>query len=274
MTTKQNLHTHCTFCDGKDAMETMVRAAIDHGLTSLGFSSHNYTGFPWDECGIHKDQIDAYFQEIDRLQETYPQITLYRGFEIESRSQDGTIIFDPRLQYSIGSCHIFATPKGMMEVDYSPERYRQAIDAFGGNVRTLVENYFQEVVRYAKAEPFSIIGHFDLVTKFLEKEPFFDEQEGWYQDMAIGYLEEAARTGKIFEVNTGAISRGWRQNPYPATFLLERLHSLHAPVLISSDCHSAGAITCHFDETENLLKSIGFKEQMQLTDHGFQPVSL
>lgn len=255
-------------------METMVKAAIQDGLTSLGFSSHNYTGFSWDACGIHEDQIDAYFQEIDRLGEKYPQISLYRGFEIESRSASGKIVFDPRLQYSIGSCHAFATPKGFMDVDNTPEIFQQAIDAFGGDVRLLVENYYQEVVRFAKTAPFSIIGHFDLVTKFLDKKPFFDEQESWYQDMALEYLEEAAKTGKIFEVNTGAISRGWKRDPYPASFLLERLYRLHAPILISSDSHSASTLTCHFDETENLLRSIGFKEQMQLTDRGFQPVSL
>ncbi len=37
---KQNLHTHCRFCDGKDTIEDLVRTAIDKGFDSLGFSSH------------------------------------------------------------------------------------------------------------------------------------------------------------------------------------------------------------------------------------------
>lgn len=274
MTSTQNLHTHSTFCDGRDTMETMVRAALRAGLTSLGFSSHNYTGFPFDECGIKKERIDAYFQEIDRLQELYPQIRLYRGFEIESRSLEGPITFDPRLEFSIGSCHLFDTPKGLIAVDESPEVFQQAIDACGGDIRALLESYFKEVVRFAKSEPFPIIGHFDLVTKFLEKRPFFDEGETWYRDMALGYLEEAAETGKIFEVNTGAISRGWKHHPYPSHFLLQRLSELGAPIILASDAHSKEGITCAFEETETMLRRIGFRTQMRLTDHGFEPVSL
>ena len=37
---KQNLHTHTLYCDGKDSVEEMVRAAIDKGFTTLGFSGH------------------------------------------------------------------------------------------------------------------------------------------------------------------------------------------------------------------------------------------
>ncbi len=274
MTTKQNLHTHSTYCDGNSPMEEVVLHALKAGLDSLGFSSHNHTGFPWDTCQIPQEKIDSYFQEINQLQEKYPQIKLYRGFEIESRSQSGQIEFDPRLDYSIGSCHLFDTPKGLMEVDYSPKRFQEAIDAFDGNIKALLESYYKEVARFANEKPFSIIGHFDLVTKFLEKQPFFDEGESWYQDLAAGYLEETAKSGKIFEVNTGAISRGWKSTPYPAPFLLERLKNLHAPLIISSDCHKSDAVVSHFEEVETMLKSMGFKEQMKLTDRGFQSVAL
>ena len=37
---KRNLHTHSTFCDGKNTPEEMVRAAIAKGFDAIGFSSH------------------------------------------------------------------------------------------------------------------------------------------------------------------------------------------------------------------------------------------
>lgn len=275
MTTRQNLHTHTIWCDGSDTMEAMVRSAIAHGLTSLGFSSHAYTGFPFDVCGIKKDRIDGYFQEIERLRRKYTgKLTIYAGFELESRTLSGEPVIDPRLDYSIGSCHFFDTPQGLFAVDDTPAVFQKALDAMDGNIQALLETYFKEVASFANRSPFSIIGHFDLVTKFQEKHPFFNPEEPWYRDMALSYLEEAAGSGKIFEVNTGAISRGWRSSPYPARFLLQRLKELHAPIMISSDCHHAPDITCRFEVAEAMLRELGFTEQMELGRNGFHAVPL
>ena len=35
-----SIHTHSTFCDGKDDIETMCRIAYEKGLHSIGFSAH------------------------------------------------------------------------------------------------------------------------------------------------------------------------------------------------------------------------------------------
>ena len=40
-----NLHTHSTFCDGRNTPEQVVTAAIEQGFDSVGFSSHGYTSF-------------------------------------------------------------------------------------------------------------------------------------------------------------------------------------------------------------------------------------
>ena len=39
---RQNLHTHTTFCDGKDTPEELIEAAIAKGFDSIGFSGHSY----------------------------------------------------------------------------------------------------------------------------------------------------------------------------------------------------------------------------------------
>lgn len=45
----QNLHAHCTFDDGKNTPEEMVRASQAAGLTSVGLSLHGPLPFetPW-----------------------------------------------------------------------------------------------------------------------------------------------------------------------------------------------------------------------------------
>ena len=45
MTHRQNLHTHTTWDDGAASPMDMARAAMDAGLTSLGFSIHSPLGY-------------------------------------------------------------------------------------------------------------------------------------------------------------------------------------------------------------------------------------
>lgn len=77
----------------------------------------------------------------------------------------------------------------------------------------------------------------------------------------------------MVEINTGAISRNWRTKPYPNPFLLKQLKERECPIIITSDSHETTTLTCHFPETVELLKSIGFTETMQLKDGIFQPIS-
>ena len=42
MNSLQNLHTHTTYCDGKDTPEEMVLEGLERGFHSIGFSIHSY----------------------------------------------------------------------------------------------------------------------------------------------------------------------------------------------------------------------------------------
>lgn len=40
-----NLHTHTTYCDGKNSIEENILYAIEKNFISLGFSGHSYLPF-------------------------------------------------------------------------------------------------------------------------------------------------------------------------------------------------------------------------------------
>ena len=63
MTPKTNLHTHTSFTDGADTAETMVRAALERGFFSLGFSDHMPDGW-WR---IPPETVAEYRAEALRL---------------------------------------------------------------------------------------------------------------------------------------------------------------------------------------------------------------
>ena len=68
---RQNLHTHCTYCDGKNTLEEMVLAAIDKGFSSLGFSSHCFSNLSYDEVQVrvNKAEINVYMSRAKTLME-------------------------------------------------------------------------------------------------------------------------------------------------------------------------------------------------------------
>lgn len=80
--------------------------------------------------------------------------------------------------------------------------------------------------------------------------------------------------GKIFEINTGAMSRGYRSEPYPHAILLQYIHDHGGKACITSDCHARQNLDCGFDIARARARAAGFDTVMVLTDNGFEPESL
>ena len=63
---KYNLHTHTTWCDGRDTPEAVAQAAIEKGFDLLGFSSH--MSFPEvDTCVLPPEKGPDYVADIRAL---------------------------------------------------------------------------------------------------------------------------------------------------------------------------------------------------------------
>ena len=119
-----------------------------------------------------------------------------------------------------------------------------------------------------------IAGHFDLLTKFDERHRFFNPESPRFRKAALAAMDALADAGKIFEVNTGAISRGWRSAPYPSRDLLAELKRRGARVTVSSDAHAKDAVACWFPQAEEMLKACGFREIWQFDGKEFAPAPL
>ena len=104
-------------------------------------------------------------------------------------------------------------------------------------------------------------------------EPLFRDHVA-YNRLARSYAARAAAIGCVFEVNTGAISRGYRTAAYPSDEILYQLKQEDARLILSSDSHHADTLTTHFEETRRRLYDIGFRQTYTLTDEGFVPIPL
>jgi histidinol-phosphatase (PHP family) len=119
-----------------------------------------------------------------------------------------------------------------------------------------------------------VVGHFDLIKKYDEvSEPIFLGNRK-HDEIAKRFLKSIANKGLLFEVNTGAISRGYRTLPYPSADLLHVLKTEGADITITSDCHNADYLDCFFKETKDILYDIGFRETVILCNNKFTKIPL
>ncbi|MBR1896195.1 MAG: histidinol-phosphatase [Pyramidobacter sp.] len=254
----EDFHVHTPWCDGKDTAETIVRRALELGMTRLGFSGHAHT--PCDEsyC-MSAEKTAGYQREIESLRAGYAdRITILCGIEQDLFSDLPADSFD----YAIGSTHYLKFGDEYIPVDEKPQLLLDAAQKHcRGDFYALIERYYEEEAAVIEHTHADLIGHFDLITKFNEGNKLFDEECPRYLDAAFAALDELLKTGRPFEINTGAISRGWRSRPYPALPILRRIAEKGGHVVLSSDSHRADTLCARFAEAETLCESVGLRPE-------------
>ena len=251
-----DFHVHTSFCDGRDEAEDVVRAALSLGMKRLGFSGHGHV--PFDPViGMSPENTERYRREVARLREKYRgQIEIFCGVEQDYFSDLPTDDYD----YVIGSTHTLCVNGRYHHVDWGADKLRAMIDeGFGGDPYAMVEAYYRQETDVVRVTHANIIGHFDLLTKFNERDPLFDEGHPRYVAASDAALDALLETGKPFEINTGAISRGYRTTPYPSIRLLRRIAERGGTVVLSSDSHRADTLCFQFEECLALAGSLGLR---------------
>lgn len=269
---KQNLHTHTTYVDGKDTPEELILEAINKSFGSIGFSEHSYLKYSSYPNQLTTDKMELYKKEIKDLRSKYrEQIKIYCGLEYDFYSDVCVEGFD----YLIGSVHYLDCNGKVITFDRGLNATIDYIDEnFEGCGLSFAKKYFETVASLPQKHKFDIVGHFDLITKNNDQIGFIDVLSKEYLD--LGFEAIHALKGKIpfFEVNTGAISRGYKTSPYPQMEFLREFKRCGFGAVITSDCHNKSFIDCHFEEAAELLSAQGFNSKYILTDNGFEEVAL
>ena len=278
-----DFHMHTLFCDGNNTPEQMAEAAYRKGFAAIGFSTHSAwpvtTG-----CEMHPDRFQEYRAEICRVKEMYKgKLSIFLGLEQDYIPPVTTSLApfyaEFKLDYSIGSVHYVHNPDkpelGIFPVDHTVEHVAAGIrDIFGGDVKKTVQSYFAAEREMIARGGFDIIGHIDLVKKRNKALLLFDENDTWYKNELKATADEAAKSGKFVEINTGGMSRGAIDTPYPSQYMLEILHERNVPIVINSDAHSTEHIGYAFDVAVAGAVKAGYTESFVLTTDGWKAFRL
>lgn len=269
---KQNLHTHTLYCDGKDSVEEMVRAAIDKGFTTLGFSGHGNCR-RIDQYSMDDQNTERYIRDVQQAKAKYrDRIQLFLGIEQDVLGK--RFVKHQPYDYIIGSVHFVTCGDSYLAVDESSEITAQIVRHYGSFL-SYARAYFEEVKKIAAMDEVDIVGHVDLLTKFNEDESWIAFDDPDYLQLACDCIDVLIKSGKIFEVNTGAIARGYRKTPYPHALLLSYIAKQGGKICLNSDCHNKDMLDCCYREALKLIKDCGFEEMMVLDqEKGFIPMPL
>ena len=162
--------------------------------------------------------------------------------------------------YIIGSVHFVYKDGEYIPVDISANEVKAYVDRlYGGDAYAYCEDYFKLVKEIYAKTGCNIIGHFDLVTKFNERLPMVDINHPRYVAAVDGALSTLLKAPAIFEVNTGAISRGYRTTPYPDDRTMGIIAKSGKPFVITSDTHNIETVTFGFDKEMERLNQKGYK---------------
>lgn len=256
----QNLHTHTIFCDGKNSCREIVEQAVKLGFNSIGFSGHGYTSFDSNYC-MSKENTLKYIQEVKSLKEEYKGIiNVYLGVEFDLMSEGSLLPYD----YVIGSVHYAKNNNGKyfsLDIKNTELLMKTVDEEFSGNPMALAKCYYNQLASLPDVlSRVDVVGHFDLITKANDEKRIIDTTCGEYKSYVKDAIRKLVKKVGVFEINTGAIARGIKKEPYPERWILEEIHKEGGRIILSSDCHLKENLDFYFKESIQYAKDCGFTE--------------
>lgn len=256
-----NFHSHTQFCDGRVPMEEMVRAAVDAGFTHWGFSPHSPIAVE-SKCNMGVDDVRLYLDEVERLRGLYgDRISLYAGMEIDYLGSDWGPHLDYfrslPLDYRIGSVHFVPCGDTYIDVDGSVASFtRKMEEYFDGDLRHVVESFYDASMDMVKAGGFDVMGHPDKISRNAEGYRPSVVDEPWYKECTDAMFDLIIERRQPVELNTKIWNDEKRM--FPASRHLSRLIKAGIPVIVSSDAH--------FPDRVNAGREAGIALVNQLTE--------
>ena len=267
MTPLCNMHTHTVLCDGKNTVDEMVESAIKLGMKTLGFSGHAPMEGDIFFWSMPEENVPKYIKAVKEAKAKYAdRIEVVLGLECDSISKSDLSPYE----YVIGSVHTVEKDGVYYGIDSEDYITLNIInDQFGGDIYAFVKAYYDKLAKLPEKFKFDIVGHFDIVTKYNEGCKYFDVYEEKYKKLALDALDALCGHGYIFEINSGAVAKGYRKTPYPADFILRRLAEKGEKIMINSDTHATNTILFGYDTALEYARSVGYKSIVIWENGGF-----
>lgn len=249
MKIESDYHLHTSYCGhATGGMRQYVEAAIQAGLSEIGFSDHAPAADGWDPA--HRMPIgdfDRYTREVLDLRAAYPEIRIRLGIEADIypgfEKNLETLVSAFPVEYVLGSVHF---------IDGLPVFSKEELPLNPDQIRNFIGTYFDRLACGVASRLFHAVGHLDVVKWN------FPEHQNLIEDHSAGLLAAVKKADMAIELNTS----GLRKRPlemYPSDRILSEACRLGIPVIPGSDAHSPEQVGSHFSEAGSALKNLNYR---------------
>jgi histidinol-phosphatase (PHP family) len=264
------LHTHSDFCDGKDGVEALCRAAFEKDFAAIGFSAHAPAEHAVGKTDWHllQDKLAAYMDAVHAARRRWAgKIDVYLGLEVDfikgrMGPADG-VYRELGMDYIIGSVHYVFPPDGgePCAVDSPKDVFeRDLLARFGGDGEALAAAYWETAAEMVRSGGFDILGHMDVVKKNNAGGRYFSTVAPSWLEKSAALIPLIAGAGCVVEVNTGGMNRGAVDEPYPSPRLISLLCRADVPLIITADAHECAHLGGHYAEAREILLKAGCRQ--------------
>ncbi len=243
-------HVHTKRCKhAVGEIEEYARAAMQAGVTEVGFSDH-LPLVPPQSSNYHMDfsELDDYVRDVRRIRHEFPKLTIRLAVEADylpgREALSREILARHAWDYVIGSVH-YLDGWGFDNED-EIARWSQV------KVDEVYRRYYATLRQSAETGLFDVIGHCDLVKKFGHR-PSGDLGED-LRSTARCFAAE----GVAVEVNTSGLRKPVHEI-YPSARLLGILRIAGVPVTLGSDAHAPQEVGKNFPEALALMREAGYE---------------
>ena len=251
-------HTHCLFSTDSEATpESMIKGAIEKGLTHLCLTDHMDLDYPGTtkENPLFEFNLSEYFAALMPLKEAYSnKLSLGIGIELGLRPgrEDLNLAMHQMLNHHpfdfvLGSVHLLDNDDPYYESYWN-----------GRSAKDILTKYFNDMLTsFKEYDNFDSLGHLDYLIRYIP--PFCGSKDYAYKEYAE-VIDEIFKLlinkNKALEINTAGLIKGLPCF-HPKLEVLKRYLALGGELItIGSDGHSPDKIATEFTKTEDFLKSL------------------
>lgn len=247
----RDYHVHTPFCKhAHGEMADYIESAIEKGIVEVCFTDHIPLPDGFDSNHrMRLEEMEDYFEEIRRLREMYPDISILAGIEADYIEGFEKYLDDFFSRYpldlAIMAIHFIKDwPNNSWVFSYS---YTEE------TIPRIYHDYFEAMCKGIKTGLFDVVGHMDMV-----KRPRFrvlDRNSGDIEKV-LGCVREQ-RMG--IEINTSGLRKSIGET-YPSFEIVELAAKMGIPMVIGSDSHTPQQLGSRFiDVLKEVSKFKGFK---------------
>ena len=251
-------HTHCLFSTDSEATpESMIKGAIEKGLTHLCLTDHMDLDYPGTtkENPLFEFNLSEYFAALMPLKEAYSnKLSLGIGIELGLRPgrEDLNLAMHQMLNHHpfdfvLGSVHLLDNDDPYYESYWN-----------GRSAKDILTKYFNDMLTsFKEYDNFDSLGHLDYLIRYIP--PFCGSKDYAYKEYAE-VIDEIFKLlinkNKALEINTAGLIKGLPCFHPKLEFLKSYLALGGELITIGSDGHSPDKIATEFTKTEDFLKSL------------------